>query len=87
MKLIFSLFALALAACSPKIYVIDRQTVLEQEAAGDWPRFERQLVGKSLASGPEPIGKLPPTPQQKRLYNVLNGELAKAADAKSEARQ
>jgi hypothetical protein len=62
-------------ACSPKIYVIDRQTVLEQEAAGDWPQLERELVGRSMAQGPLPLGKLPPTPRQQRLYNVLNGEL------------
>ena len=62
-------------ACAPKIYVIDRQTMLEQEAAGEWPQFDRDLIARSAAAGPTPFGELPPSPEQRRLYNVLNGEL------------
>ena len=66
---------LLLIACAPKIYIIDRQTVLEQEAAGEWPQFEKEIVAKSLADGPTPFPKVPVTTAQKRLYEVLNGEL------------
>jgi hypothetical protein len=64
-----------LMACAPKIYIIDRQTVLEQEAAGEWPQFEKEIVAKSLASGPTAFPKVPVTTAKKRLYQVLNGEL------------
>lgn len=67
------------AACAPKIYVVDRQTVLEQEAAGDWPEFDKELIAKSLSRGPAPLGKTAPSPQQRRLYNVPNGDLLKGS--------
>ena len=62
-------------ACAPKIYVIDRQTVFEQESAGDWPQFEKQLTEKSVARGPTDFGLIPMTQKKAKLYKVLNGEL------------
>ncbi len=66
----------SLVACSPKIYVIDRQTVLEEEAAGDWPQFEGDLLSKTAAQGPTPFSKVPVNNAKARLYNILNGEMA-----------
>jgi hypothetical protein len=66
---------LGLSACSPKIYLIDRQTVLEDEAASEWPEFEKDLLEKSKAIGPTPFAKTNNTARKERLYNVLNGEL------------
>ena len=67
--------ATALSACSPKIYVIDNQTVLEEEAAGSWPLFEKQVLDKAKAKGPTPLSQVPPNETRNRLYNVLNGEM------------
>lgn len=78
-------FALGLAACSPKVYVIDRQTMLEQDAAGEWPQFEKDLLSRSASQGPTPFGKRPPSLEQRRLYNVLNGELVASAPATASA--
>jgi hypothetical protein len=64
---------LAQAACTPKIYVIDRQTVLEEEAAGSWPDFEKEIIQGAKTSGPTPFQKIPPSQNRARLYNVLNG--------------
>ncbi len=64
-----------LFSCAPKIYVIDRQSVFEQESAGEWPRFEQEIVGKSVATGPAPFAKVPITEKKARIYKVLNGEL------------
>ena len=66
---------LAAAGCAPKIYVIDRQTVLEQEAAGEWPDFERALIANSLAASPTAFKKAALTAATSRRLNVLNGEL------------
>jgi hypothetical protein len=68
-----------LPACTPKIYVIDRQTVLEEEAAGHWPQFEKDLVTKARAEGPTPLLKTPFNTRREKLLNVLNGELASSA--------
>ena len=69
----------ALPACTPKIYVIDRQTVLEEEAAGHWPQFEKDVVTKAKAEGPTPFLKTPFNARREKLLNVLNGELASSA--------
>ncbi len=71
---------LALASCAPNIYVQDRHTILEDEAAGEWPDFEKDLVTKSKESGPTAFQKLPANEKKKRLYNVLNGELVSEAE-------
>lgn len=80
--------ALSLASvvgCAPKIYVIDRQTILEEEAAGEWPQFEKDLITKSRAEGPTPFSKVPVNASRARLYNVLNGELVSEAPAPAKA--
>ena len=61
--------------CSPKVYVIDNQTVLEEEAAGQWPQFEKQIIDKVKAKGATPISQVPPDAHRERLYNVMNGEM------------
>ena len=62
-------------ACSPKVYVIDNQTVLEEEAAGQWPQFEKQIIDKAKAKGATPISQVPSDAHRERLYNVMNGEM------------
>jgi hypothetical protein len=66
---------LASTACTPRIYVIDRHTIMEDEAAGEWPKFEKELLDKSAATGPTPFPKTASGPGEQRVYNVLNGEM------------
>lgn len=61
--------------CAPKIYIIDRHTVLEEEAAGHWPQFEKELLEKAKAQGPTAYPKRPPNQKRDRLLNVINGKL------------
>ncbi len=67
--------ALSLMACAPKIYLKDRHTVMEDEAAGEWPDFEKHLIEKSQKDSPTPIKKVEESGKKKRLYEVLQGEL------------
>lgn len=60
--------------CSPKIYVIDRQTVFETEAAGRWPEFEKELLARGKAAGPTPFTAVPADERRAKLLNVLNGQ-------------
>lgn len=68
-------FVFMTVGCSPKVYVIDNQTVLEEEAAGQWPQFEKQIIDKAKAKGPTPISQVPLDAHRERLYNVMNGEM------------
>ncbi|MCB0355799.1 MAG: hypothetical protein KDD40_02270 [Bdellovibrionales bacterium] len=70
------ILAFTLVACaSPQIYVIDRQTVMEAEAAGDWPIVESDLLKVSEKSGPTFFARDTDNKKDKRLHNILNGEL------------
>jgi hypothetical protein len=72
-------------ACVPKIYVIDKQTVLEEEAAGEWPQFEKQFLNQAKAMGPTPFYQVAPSPAREKIYNVLNDELtSRQTDAKKQ---
>ena len=81
MKLAFLMLplisSLALAGCAPKIYLIDRQTILEEEAAGEWPDFEKEFLDHAEASGPTPFQKVPVNEHKTRLYTILNADTGK----------
>lgn len=64
------------AGCSPKIYVIDRQTVFEEESAGSWPSFDKALIDAAKKSGPTAFFKVPKSARRERLFNVLNGAMS-----------
>jgi hypothetical protein len=66
---------ISLTACAPKVYVIDRQTILEDQAAGKWPELDKTMLKRSKAEGPTPLSKVPMNERRARLYNVLNSEL------------
>lgn len=82
LKLLLATAAIvATSACAPKVYVIDRQTVFEEEAAGQWPQFDKELLEKSKAPTPTAFSKVPTNDRRKRLYNTLNGEMISTAVA------
>jgi hypothetical protein len=62
-------------SCTAKVYVIDRHTVLEDEAAGEWPELDKQVVNGYLEKGPIPFQKTEINTRKKKLYNVLSGEM------------
>lgn len=72
--------ALCLAGCAPKIYVIDRQTVLEQDAAGEWPDFEKLALRDSIQTTATALATTPPSASRQRLFRLLNGSVMKASN-------
>jgi hypothetical protein len=70
------LLLLGSACVTAKVYQLDRQTVLEDEAAGEWPEFDQEIINKTQASGPTPFATVAESSRkERRLFNVLNGEL------------
>ncbi len=61
--------------CSPKIYLNDRHTIMEEESAGEWPDFEKELLKSSTQKSPTAFQKTEISTQKKRLFNVVGGEL------------
>lgn len=40
------------AACAPKVYVIDRATILEEESGGEWPSIDQAQRQRLLKTSP-----------------------------------
>lgn len=51
-NLFFFLSLILLSACSPKIYIIDRPTILESEVGGDWPSVDVEKSKQVQTEGP-----------------------------------
>ena len=77
MKFVWTLFAVII--CSSCITVkapplIDRSTVMESEASGQWPKFEENFLKKGQYSGPLPFPKEETSKRKRRVYSILNGD-------------
>lgn len=64
--------AIASVGCSIKLYKVDQQTVLEDEAAGEWPEFEKEILSKAQSGVPTPFPTVAASARKARLFNVLN---------------
>ncbi len=64
----------ALSGCAAKVYMLDRQTVLEEEAAGEWPEMEARLRKQAKVQGATAFPAVEQSAAKKRRYSVLNGE-------------
>lgn len=60
--------------CSPKFYLVDRQTVLEDEAAGGWPDFEALVYEISKKHSVTDFPNVPLNARKAMLYHTPNGE-------------
>ncbi len=67
---------LSLSGCVslPDIYLVDRHTVMEVEASGEWPELEQRFLSNSINKGPVNLAKEPNEKRQNKAFNVLNGE-------------
>ena len=72
--LLFLLMFLVVASCSPTLYFIDRQTVMEMEAAGEWPEFDKDFFRGAIKVGTTDYVSIVDNEPRKRMYSVLNGE-------------
>lgn len=82
MKYIFTgIIFLALTACIslPDIYLIDRHTVMEAEASGEWPQLEERFRQTALSKGPTNLAEEPSGRRRERAFRVLNGEFTTAS--------
>ena len=78
MKIIIfpAFFALVMSStsCSPSLYFIDRHTVMEEEAAGEWLDLEQELLQNSKRPGATPLEKSTDQKKRQRVLSVLSGE-------------
>lgn len=70
------LFSLTLFGCVslPDVYLIDRHTVMEAEASGEWPQLDQRFRQEAIKPGPTNLEKEGSNQRKDRVYQVLNGE-------------
>jgi|AntRauTorcE11897_2_1112592.scaffolds.fasta_scaffold10330_2 hypothetical protein len=84
--LVLLLASLALSGCAnflnslvPDVYLVDRHTVMEADAAGDWPELEQRLRA-DLNTGPQPFTGLDQRLEKDANLQLLNDEYATTDD-------
>ncbi len=63
-----------LCSCAPTVYLIDRQTVLELEASGDWQELDQVYQKKELATGPLPLEKTETKLAQNAIFGMTHDD-------------
>lgn len=74
MKLFVLILPLFAVACAPKVYVIDRTTILEEAAAGSWPDLEGKWKKSQTKKSPQAFHSNDSSAKQKRLTRVLEAD-------------
>lgn len=64
-----------MTACTPNLYFIDRHTVMEEEAAGDWVDLESNMLKDLKKPGTTMIEKDMDNSRKQKVFSSLNGEL------------
>lgn len=62
---------LMVTACAPKVYVIDRATILEEESGGDWPSVDQAKREKLLKKTPAAIKTSDRAGSKEKLTRIL----------------
>lgn len=79
-SILILLASLLLTGCSswvnslvPDVYLVDRHTIMEADAAGEWPELEQRLRDQPQA-GPQPFAGVDEGLDQSAGFRILNGE-------------
>ncbi len=77
------LLSLAITGCSgllndlvPDVYLVDRHTLMEADAAGEWPELEARLRTQAIQEGSEPYAGISEQLDEQTGFRVLNAEYA-----------
>ena len=69
-----ALVSAMLWGCSPSIHLIDRQTILEIEASGDWQELDRKFQDQEVASGPLPLEKTKTKGDRRKVFSMTHSD-------------
>jgi len=81
--LFFTVLLFSACVSLPNVYLIDRHTVMESEASGEWPELEKRFIDNSLSAGPVAFEK-DISEKEPRAHILLNAELAASAQVKAD---
>lgn len=73
-QLIIMGYSLFSVSCVPDVYLIDRQTVLEQQASGQWLELDKVLYEKALNKGPNSVKKTKNPIEDRVIYKMTHSD-------------
>lgn len=62
------------SGCIPDVYLIDRQTVLELEASGDWQELDQAYQKQALNPGPQPLESTSDLVEQRQIFSMTHSD-------------
>lgn len=68
------LLATIFVGCSPSIHLIDRQTVLDIEASGDWQELDKKFQEQEVASGPLPLENMKNKGERRKVFGMTHSD-------------
>lgn len=71
---LISFLAEMLTGCVPDIYLIDRQTVLEVEASGQWPELDQKYRDAALKPGPSALEKTRDNVGDRQIFSMTHDD-------------
>ncbi len=74
MRVCLCLSAFMLTGCIPDVYLIDRQTVLELEASGQWPELDMKYKEAALQAGPTPLEKTRDNVEARQIFSMTHDD-------------
>ncbi len=75
------------SACTPTVFLIDRQTVLELEASGDWQELDKDYQTKELQSGPIPLESTRETRERRPTLSMTHDDNQSTHDVSATKRK
>lgn len=67
----------------PDVYLVDRHTLMEADAAGEWPELESRLIKQGIKSASEPYAGLNEQLDEQTSFRALNAEYAQPSAEKN----
>ena len=74
-------------SCAPKFVFVDRPTIMEEVAAGEWPDLEANLLKRSTKKTASLVPKEKQDPENQESFQVLKGEFTHSDRIKAEAKK
>ena len=65
---------LFVTACNPELYLIDRQTILELEASGEWPELDQKFKQEALRTGAIPLETTDDKAESRKVFSMTHGD-------------
>lgn len=62
------------SGCVPDVYLIDRQTVMEVEASGDWPELDEEIFQLNKRMGPVSFKKDERPQERAAVFSMTDGD-------------